>query len=186
MPGTLNANLPHSANWFEGVTMRIALGTDHAGYELKERIKQHLIENGHEVKDFGTYSAEPCDYPDFVYPAALATANGECDRAIVLGASGNGEAIVANKVRGIRCAICWSEEVARLSRAHNDANAISLGARVVPGEQALTMIDVWLTTPFDGGRHARRVRKIAALDKCSLEPLPANESQGVPAHILVD
>ncbi len=179
--------------------MKIALGTDHAGYELKEHIKQYLIEKGHEVKDFGTYSAEPCDYPDFVYPAALATATGACDRTIVLGASGNGETIVANKVRGIRCAICWSEETAKLSRAHNDANAMSIGARLVPAELALKMIDVWLTTPFDGGRHARRVRKITALDQCSLEPLPAQEgdpkrdasrlgtqAQGVPAGLRAD
>ncbi len=166
--------------------MKIALGTDHAGYELKERIKQHLIAKGHEVRDFGTYSAETCDYPDFVYPAALATATGECDRTIVLGGSGNGETIVANKVRGVRCAVCWNEELARLSRAHNDANAISLGARAVPAELALKIIDVWLTTPFDGGRHARRVQKITALDKCSLEPLPVKESEGVPAHLLAD
>ncbi len=166
--------------------MRIALGTDHAGYELKERIKQHLMENGHEVEDFGTYSAESCDYPDFVYPAALAAATGACDRAIVLGASGNGETIVANKVRGVRCALCWSEETARLSRAHNDANAMSVGARVVPAELALKLIDIWLTTPFDGGRHARRVRKIAALDQCSLDPLPAETSEGVPAHLGVE
>ena len=124
--------------------MKIALGTDHAGYELKERIKQYLIEKGHEVKDFGTYSAESCDYPDFIYPAALAVAKGECDRAIVMGGSGNGETIVANKVRGIRCAICWSEEGARLSRAHNDANAISIGAWTVSPELALKMIDIWL------------------------------------------
>jgi len=153
--------------------MKIALGTDHAGYEYKERIKRHLIEQGHEVKDFGTYSAESCDYPDFIYPAALAVARGECDRAIVMGGSGNGETIVANKVRGIRCAICWNEEGARLSRAHNDANAISIGAWTVPIELALKMIDIWLKTPFDGGRHARRVQKIAQLDNCSLEPLPA-------------
>ena len=161
--------------------MKIALGTDHAGYELKERVKQYLIENGHEVRDFGTYSAKPCDYPDFVYPAALATATGECDRTIVLGGSGNGEAIVANKVRGIRCVLCRGEVGARLGRAHNDANAISLGARAVPPELALKIIDVWLTTPFDAGRHARRVQKITALDKCSLEPLPAPRSQEVPA-----
>jgi ribose 5-phosphate isomerase B len=166
--------------------MRIALGTDHAGYELKERVKQYLVEKGHDVEDFGAYSAEPCDYPDFVYPAALAAATGECDRAIVLGASGNGEAIVANKVRGIRCAVCWSEEIARLSRAHNDANAISLGARAVFPDLALKIIDVWLTTPFDRGRHARRVQKITALDKCSLEPLPAEESETVPTHLAVD
>jgi ribose 5-phosphate isomerase B len=166
--------------------MKIALGTDHAGHELKERIKQHLLENGHEVEDFGTYSVELCDYPDFIYPAALATAKGECDRAIVIGGSGNGETIVANKVRGIRCALCWTEETARLSRAHNDANAISIGARTVSAELALKMIDIWLTTAFDGGRHARRVQKITALDKCSLEPLPVKKSQGVPAHALTD
>jgi ribose 5-phosphate isomerase B len=151
--------------------MKIALGTDHAGYELKERIKQYLTEKGHEVKDFGTYSAESCDYPDFIYPAALAVATGECERAIVMGGSGNGESIVANKVRGIRCAVCWTEEGARLSRAHNDANAMSIGAWTVTVELAFKMIDVWLATSFDGGRHARRVQKIAALDTCSLKPL---------------
>lgn len=163
--------------------MKIALGTDHAGYELKECIKQHLIEIGHEVKDFGTYSAEPCDYPDFVYPAALATATGACDRTIVLGGSGNGEAIVANKVHGIRCVICKGETGARLGRAHNDANALSLGARAMTPELAMKIVDVWLTTPFDAGRHSRRVQKIAALDKCSLEPLPAGEmGYGAETH----
>ena len=166
--------------------MKIALGTDHAGYELKERVKQYLTEKGHEVKDFGTYSNEACDYPDFIYPAALAVGRGECDRAVVMGGSGNGETIVANKVRGVRCAVCWNEELARLSRAHNDANVISIGARVISVELALKMLDLWLTTPFDGGRHARRVQKITALDKCSLEPLPVKESQGVPAHALID
>ena len=148
--------------------MKIALGTDHAGYEYKEQIKKHLIEQGHEVKDFGTFSAEACDYPDFIHPAALAVGRGECDRAVVLGGSGNGEAITANKVQGVRCAVCWNEELARLSRAHNDANALSIGARMVPLELALKMIDVWLATPFDGGRHARRIEKLAALDKCSV------------------
>ena len=151
-----------------GVEMKIALGTDHAGYEYKEQIKKHLIEQGHEVKDFGTFSAEACDYPDFIHPAALAVGRGECDRAVVLGGSGNGEAITANKVHGVRCALCWNEELARLSRAHNDANALSIGARMVPLELALKMIDVWLATPFDGGRHARRIEKLAALDKCSV------------------
>jgi len=150
--------------------MRVALGTDHAGYEYKERIKRYLVEKDHEVKDFGTYSAEACDYPDFIYPAALAVAKGECDRAIVMGGSGNGETIVANKVRGIRCAVCWTKEGARLNRAHNDANAMSIGARTVPIELALEMIDIWLITPFDGGRHTRRVQKITELDKCSLAP----------------
>ncbi|MBN1509714.1 MAG: ribose 5-phosphate isomerase B [Sedimentisphaerales bacterium] len=155
--------------------MRIALGTDHAGYEHKERIKKYLIEKGHEVKDFGTYSAQACDYPDFIYPAALAVAKGECDRAVVMGGSGNGETIVANKVRGIRCAVCWNEELARLSRAHNDANVISIGARMIPIDLALKMIDIWLVTPFDGGRHARRVQKITELDTCSLKPLPVRK-----------
>jgi len=144
--------------------MKIALGTDHAGYEYKQRIKHYLTEQGHEVEDFGTHSDEPCDYPDFIYPAADAVAQGNCDRAIVLGGSGNGETIVANKVRGIRCAVCWNEELARLSRAHNDANVISIGARTVSAEMALKMVAVWLATPFDGGRHAERIRKIAELE----------------------
>ncbi len=144
--------------------MKIALGTDHAGYEYKEHIKQYLTEQGHEVEDFGTHSSERCDYPDFIYPAAQAVAQGNCDRAIVLGGSGNGETIVANKVRGVRCGVCWSIEGARLSRAHNDANAMSIGARLVSIDLALKMVDVWLTTPFDGGRHAERIRKIAELE----------------------
>jgi len=148
--------------------MKIALGTDHAGYEYKERIKQYLLEKGHEVIDFGTDSGEACDYPDFIYPAALAVGKGECDRAIVMGGSGNGETIVANKVRGVRCAVCWSREGARLSRAHNDANAISIGARMVSLDLALEMVEIWLTTPFDGGRHARRVQKIAELEAPSM------------------
>jgi ribose 5-phosphate isomerase B len=155
--------------------MKVALGTDHAGYEYKERIKHHLIEQGHEVEDFGTHSAEPCDYPDFIYPAARAVGTGQCDRAIVLGGSGNGETIVANKVPGVRCAVCWTEELARLSRAHNDANVMSIGARTVPFELALKMLDVWLETSFDGGRHARRVEKIARIDRGSPEaPRPGS------------
>jgi len=145
--------------------MKVALGTDHAGYEYKERIKQYLIEHGHEVRDFGTDSPEKCDYPDFIYPAALAVGNGQCDRAIVLGGSGNGEAIVANKVRGVRCAVCWNDKGTRLSRAHNDANVMSIGARMVSVQQALEMLEIWLATPFDGGRHARRVEKIAQIDR---------------------
>ena len=144
--------------------MKIALGTDHAGYEYKQRIKHYLTEQGHEVEDFGTHSDKPCDYPDFIYPAAEAVAQGNCDRAIVLGGSGNGETIVANKVRGIRCAVCWNEELARLSRAHNDANVMSIGARTVSTEMALKMVAVWLATPFDGGRHAERIRKIAEIE----------------------
>jgi len=148
--------------------MKIALGTDHAGYAYKERIKEYLIGKGHEVKDFGTFSAESCDYPDFIYPAAQAVAKGQCARAIVMGGSGNGETIVANKVRGVRCAVCWNEDLARLSRAHNNANVMSIGARTVPLKLALKMIDVWLETPFEGGRHAQRVQKITEIDRGSL------------------
>lgn len=140
--------------------MRIAIASDHAGFDYKGRIAALLRRLGHEVKDFGTNSEDPVDYPQFIRPAAEAVARGEADRAIVLGGSGNGEAIVANKVRGIRCAVCWSEESARLSRQHNDANVLSLGERLIPLDTALEIVRVWLDTPFDGGRHARRIGQI--------------------------
>ncbi len=107
--------------------MKISLGTDHAGFRYKEKVKQLLQSFGHEVKDFGTFSEDPVDYPLFIRPAAEAVARGECERGIVFGGSGNGEAMAANKVRGVRCALCWNEESARLSRQHNDANVLSLG-----------------------------------------------------------
>lgn len=140
--------------------MKIALASDHAGYQHKERIAALLRELGHDVHDFGTSSTEPVDYPDFIRPAAEAVASGEADRGIVLGGSGNGEAIVANKVRGVRCALCWSVESAKLSREHNDANVLSLGERLVPLDTALAIVRAWLATPFEGGRHARRVALI--------------------------
>src|SRR4028119_1643467 len=112
--------------------MKIALGTDHAGYQRKEQVKQLLESLGHDVVDCGTFSEEAVDYPKFIRPAAEAVARGECERAIVFGGSGNGEAMAANKVRGIRCALCWSEESARLSRQPNDANVLSLGRRRAP------------------------------------------------------
>ncbi len=140
--------------------MKIALGTDHAGYKLKEAVKALLISLGHEPVDFGTFSEEAVDYPKFVRPAAEAVARGECDRGIVFGGSGNGEAMAANKVRGVRCALCWNEEVARLSRQHNDANVLSLGERVIPQETALALLRVWLTTDFEGGRHAGRIAQL--------------------------
>ena len=140
--------------------MKIALGCDHAGFEYKEQIRMWLAEHGHEVKDFGTFSTDPVDYPDFVRPAAVAVASGECERAIVLGGSGNGEAMVANRIRGVRCALCWNEETAHLGRAHNDANAISLGARMIPLDLALHIVEIWLDTPFEGGRHIARIQKI--------------------------
>ena len=140
--------------------MKIALGTDHAGYHHKEKVKQLLESLGHEVVDFGTFSEEPVDYPKFVRPAAEAVTRGECERAIVFGGSGNGEAMAANKVRGARCALCWSEESARLSRQHNDANVLSLGERLVPEELALSIVRIWLTTDFEGGRHAKRIAQL--------------------------
>jgi len=140
--------------------MKIALASDHAGFEYKEAIREWLTERGHETKDFGTYSNEPVDYPDFIRPAAEAVASGECERGIVLGGSGNGEAIVANKVRGVRCGLCWNEESARLNRQHNDANLLSLGQRMIPRELALRIVEVWLSTAFEGGRHLARIRKI--------------------------
>ena len=140
--------------------MRIALGSDHAGFRYKEEIKHFLNGLGYQITDFGTSSEEPVDYPLFVRPAALSVARGEADRGIVLGGSGNGETMVANRVRGIRCAVCWNTESARLARQHNDANMISLGQRMMPQEQALEIVRVWLDTPFEGGRHARRIQMI--------------------------
>ena len=137
--------------------MKISLGTDHAGFRYKEKVKELLASLGHEVKDFGTFSEEPVDYPLFIRPAAEAVASGECERGIVFGGSGNGEAMVANKVHGVRCALCWNEESARLSRQHNDANVLSLGERMIPEELALEIVRIWLTTPFEGGRHAKRI-----------------------------
>lgn len=140
--------------------MKIALGTDHAGYRLKEAVKALLVSLGHEPVDFGSFNEEAVDYPDFVRPAAEAVARGECERGVVFGGSGNGEAMCANKVRGVRCALCWNEEVAKLSRQHNDANVLSLGERVIPRETALAIVRVWLTTDFEGGRHAGRIAKL--------------------------
>jgi ribose 5-phosphate isomerase B len=142
--------------------MNIAMGTDHAGFQLKERIKAHLVAAGHTVRDFGTDSPEPVDYPCFIRPVAEAVSRGESERGIVLGGSGNGEAIVANRVHGVRCALCWNVESARLARAHNDANVLSLGARFLSEPDALAIVDTWLTTPFDGGRHQRRIDLIDA------------------------
>ncbi|MGH7201155.1 MAG: ribose 5-phosphate isomerase B [Planctomycetaceae bacterium] len=140
--------------------MKIALASDHAGFEYKQQLKALLADAGHVVMDFGTDSARPVDYPLFVRPAAEAVARGECERGIVLGGSGNGEAMVANRVPGVRCALCWSEESALLARRHNDANMISLGRRMVPFDLAWKIVEMWLTTPFEGGRHARRIGMI--------------------------
>jgi ribose 5-phosphate isomerase B len=140
--------------------MKIALASDHAGFNYKERIMAHLTALGHEVGDFGTHSAESVDYPDFVHPAADAVALGEYERGIVLGCSGNGEAMAANRHRGVRCALCWNAETARLARQHNDANMLSLGERMLDAATALAIVDTWLETPFEGGRHVRRIAKL--------------------------
>ena len=142
--------------------MRIAIGSDHAGVGHKERIVAWLRERGHDVVDFGTDSTEPVDYPAVIRPVAEAVARGEFDRGIVLGGSGNGEAIVANRVAGVRCTLCWNEESARFARAHNDANVLAMGERLVPIAQALRILETWLDTPFEGGRHARRIAMIDA------------------------
>jgi ribose 5-phosphate isomerase B len=140
--------------------MKIAIGSDHAGFRYKELIKGHLAERGHEVTDFGAPSTEPVDYPQFIRPVAQAVSRGEFERGIVLGGSGNGEAMVANRVPGVRCSLCWNLESARLARAHNDANVLSLGERMLTAEEALAIVDLWLAAPFDGGRHQRRIDQI--------------------------
>ena len=140
--------------------MRIAIASDHAGYEYKQKIIELPRFWDHEVADYGTDSTESVDYPVFIRPAAEAVANGEADRAIVLGGSGNGEAMVANRVPGVRCALVWSAETARLARLHNDANAISIGERLVSWDLVREMIRIWLETPFEGGRHVERIALI--------------------------
>jgi ribose 5-phosphate isomerase B len=142
--------------------MKIAIGSDHAGYRYKELLKQALVARGHEVKDFGTDSEASVDYPLYIRPVAEAVARGEHERGIVLGGSGNGEAIVANRVRGIRCIVAWSVDSARAGRAHNDSNVLSIGQRFVAEAELLPILDAWLTTPFEGGRHIRRIQLIDA------------------------
>jgi ribose 5-phosphate isomerase B len=140
--------------------MTIAIGTDHAGFHLKQLLIHHLESAGHKVLDFGTSSDAAVDYPDFIRPAAQSVAKGESEAGIVLGGSGNGEAMVANKVKGIRCALCWNEESARLGKEHNNANVISMGARMVSEDLAVKIVDTWLAAKFQGGRHLARIHKI--------------------------
>ena len=145
--------------------MRIALGADHAGFPLKQDLSGFLQGSGHDVLDVGTDSTEPVDYPSFCASAARAVAAGEADRAIVLGGSGQGEQITANKVRGIRAALCHDLYLARLSRQHNDANVLAMGARVVAAAYAREIVSVWLATPFEGGRHVPRIEQITAIER---------------------
>lgn len=140
--------------------MKIAIGSDHAGFRYKQAIIGHLIETGHDVTDFGTDSEASVSYVTFIRPVAEAVAAGEYERGIVLGGSGNGEAITANRTKGIRCGLCWNVESARLTRLHNDANVLSLGERMMDQETALAIVDTFLATAFEGGRHTDRIRAI--------------------------
>jgi ribose 5-phosphate isomerase B len=141
--------------------MKISIGSDHAGFQYKQAIAEMLRTPGHDVIDCGTHSAESTDYPLWCIPAAEKVASGEAEKGIVIGGSGNGEAIAANKVKGIRCAIAWSEETARLGSQHNNANVLSIGERMVSLETAKRLVDTWLSTPFEGGRHVRRIEELA-------------------------
>ena len=143
--------------------MKIAIGSDHAGFQYKDKIRNFLESRGHNVTDFGTHSEEPVDYPLFIRPVAEAVARGEFERGIVLGGSGNGEAIVANRIKGVRCTLCWNADSARLGRQHNDGNVLSLGQRMMTLETALQIVQLWLETPFEGGRHQRRIELIDAV-----------------------
>jgi ribose 5-phosphate isomerase B len=145
--------------------VRIALGADHAGYPLKTVVAKHLADGGHDVTDLGTDSEEPVDYPPFCAAVGRAVASGEADLGIVLGGSGQGEQIAANKVHGVRAALCLEEFTARLAREHNDANVLSMGARIVAGPYACSIVDVFLSTAFEGGRHERRLAQIEVIEQ---------------------
>lgn len=144
--------------------MKISLGSDHGAYALKEHVKQYLIGLGHEVVDCGTYSTDSCDYADFGKPAAQLVASGECERGIVMCTTGIGISIAANKVHGIRCALCSEPYSAEMTRRHNDANMLAMGGGLIGPNMAERIVDVFLNTPFEGGRHQRRVGKIMAIE----------------------
>lgn len=145
--------------------MRIVLGADHAGFALKSVVAKHLADAGHEVVDLGTDSEEPTDYPPYCAAVGRAVASRAADIGMVFGGSGQGEAIAANKVRGVRAALCHDEWTARFARAHNDANVLALGGRILGEALALAIVDVFLATPFEGERHERRVKQIAAIEE---------------------
>ena len=146
--------------------MKIALGSDHAGFALKEHLKQILVRPGTEVEDMGTDSSESVDYPDYARKVAEAVRDGKAERGVVVCATGIGVCIAANKVQGIRAAAPWSPETALLSRAHNDSNVLCLSGRYMEPALAEELLEIWLRTPFDGGRHQRRIDKINALEEC--------------------
>jgi ribose 5-phosphate isomerase B len=141
--------------------MNIATGSDHAGFEHKIRLKKWLEQHGHSVTDFGTHSAEPSDYPDYAHPVARAVESGQADFGLLICGSANGMAMAANKHAGIRAALCWNEEVAALARQHNNANVVCIPARFTTTDQAEKILERFLSTPFEGGRHSRRVEKIS-------------------------
>lgn len=141
----------------------LALACDHGGFEMKEFLKNHLEKAGFKIKDFGTYSEESVDYPDMIHPLAKAINDGEYERGIILCGSGNGAQMTANKYPNVRAGLCWNEEQAELTRLHNNANVLSLPGRFVPFEQAWKMVEIFLNTKFEGGRHTRRVEKISQL-----------------------
>lgn len=145
--------------------MKIAIACDHGGLNLKNKIKKYLSENGYEVRDFGTDTADSCDYPDYALPAAEAVASGECERGIVVCSTGIGVSIVANKVPGVRCAHCHDTYCAEFTRLHNNANMLALGEKVVGEGYALKIVEIFLKTEFEGGRHERRVNKITDIEK---------------------
>ena len=145
--------------------MKIAIGADHAGFALKEQLRQRLAGEGHQVVDFGADSGESCDYPDFAQPVAREVGLGRADRGILVCSTGVGMSIAANKVDGIRAAIAFNPDEVRLTRAHNDANILTIGSRYTDPQAANEMVRVFLDTPFEGGRHARRIGKIAQLEK---------------------
>jgi len=144
--------------------MKISIACDHGAFVLKERLKAHLLEQGHEITDCGTHSAESCDYPDYARPAAQLVADGVCDRGVVLCTTGIGMSIAANKVKGVRCALCHEPLSAEMTRRHNDANVLAMGAGVTGGNLAERILDVFLSTDFEGGRHQRRVAKIMEIE----------------------
>jgi ribose 5-phosphate isomerase B len=140
---------------------KIAIATDHAGFELKQKLVKHLLKQGYEIKDFGCFSKESADYPDFAHPLANAVENGEFDFGISICGSGNGINMAVNKHQGIRSALCWNEEVSRLARAHTDANICALPARFISESEAYLIVNTFLSTDFEGGRHKRRIDKIS-------------------------
>lgn len=145
--------------------MTVALGCDHAGWELKERLKAWLIQTGHQVLDFGTHSPDPVDYPDYAIQVADSVASGKAERGVLICGTGIGMAMAANKIPGVRAAFCPDLFTARLSREHNDSNVLTLGGRLMGREMAIEILGIWLATPFQGGRHSRRIAKITEAEE---------------------